>query len=615
MSSIECHALAGTINIFIIPPMLSLLVSLAVIYITLFKSRIKSENILFIILSIWWSLLSPVFICHQLFRGNVEVILHIERTVHFFYVYTPAIALLYCFRITNHKGKRMVIAAFIMSFLFSLTTPTHYYIPSLNEYSWGYMGKGGPAFVAFGVYAASILVYLAFFFVKKIRTEQRRMVRLKLKYIIASFLISGLLSLMNYPAIIGIDIYPPGNFSFIPLSFLAYGVLRYRLLDMRDFIHTAAVWAALSTLLTLPNIIAIYLFFPYISREHYVFMFAAGILWFFINYHYFITVHQFLEKFFNRRKLQLQQIESAFIESIYSLKTFDELINEFRKVIDDTLIFERAELLICSNDYTEPPGFESDRLALSPGLKRWLLNSGTLVESDSVMIMQIKENIKTELLDLFAKYNAKYTLPLVHRDTLIALLMLPEKKGMKPLTPDEMRFIKNVKSAAAISIANSLMYSDLAKLKENLDVKVREKTADLEKSMEALQSVVHTLKKEMQDKVVSYFTRKKLEETISYIDKNFQEEISRDTLARMMNINSDYLGRMFKKLTGKNIADYINECRLKKASDMLINSDDSIIDIAFSVGFESLPTFYRVFRKTMNETPVSYRLKYQKPRP
>ncbi len=615
MSSIEYHALAGKINIYIIPPMLSLFVSLAIIYITLFKSRIKPENILFIILCIWWSLLSPVFICHQIFRGNEEVILHIERTVHFFYVYTPAIGLLYCFRVTNHKGTRMVAAAFIISFLFSLTTPTRYYIPSLNDYSWGYMGKGGVAFVAFGVYAAAILVYLTFFFVKKIRTEQRRMVRLKLKYIIASFLISGLLSLMNYPAIVGIDFYPPGNFSFIPLSFLGYGVLRYRIMEMSDFFHTAAVWAVLSTLLTIPNLIAIYLFFPYIGREHYGLMFAAGIFWFFINYHYFITVHQFLEKFFNRRKLELQRIESGFIESIYSLKTFDELINEFRKVIDDTLIFERAELLICSTDYTEPPGFQSDRLALSPGLTRWLLSSGTLVECDTISHLQIMENVRTELLDLFEKNNAKYILPLIHRETVIALLMLPEKKGMKPLAPDEQRFIKNVKSAAAISLANSLMYSDLAKLKDNLDIRVSEKTADLEKSMEALQGVVHTLKKEMQDKVVSYFTRKKLEEAISYIEKNFHEEISRDSLARMMNINSDYLGRMFKKLTGKNIADYINECRLKKASEMLINSDDSIIDIAFSVGFESLPTFYRVFRKTMNETPVSYRLKFQKPHP
>lgn len=79
-----------------------------------------------------------------------------------------------------------------------------------------------------------------------------------------------------------------------------------------------------------------------------------------------------------------------------------------------------------------------------------------------------------------------------------------------------------------------------------------------------------------------------------------------------MNMNGDYLGKMFKKITDKNISDYITECRLKKACELLINSEDNIIDIAFSVGFESLPTFYRVFKKIIDETPISYRIKYQK---
>ena len=100
-------------------------------------------------------------------------------------------------------------------------------------------------------------------------------------------------------------------------------------------------------------------------------------------------------------------------------------------------------------------------------------------------------------------------------------------------------------------------------------------------------------------------------DAIKYIENNYTDEITRESLAKVMNMNSDYLGRMFKKLTDKNISDYINECRLKKACEMLINSDENIVDIAFAVGFESLPTFYRVFKKIMNETPINYRIKYQ----
>ncbi len=602
----------GKLNIYIVPPLLSFLVNLAIIYIAIFKGKFQSENILFVVLCIFWSLLSPVFICHQLFRGNEDLILTIERFVHFFYVYTPAISLLYFFRTTGTSNRILIKGAFILSFIISLTTPTRFYIPSLNKYSWGYAGKGGVVFLIFGIYAAVVLLYLTVFVIRRIRNEQNQVIRLKLTYIIASLLISAFLSLLNYPAIVGIDFYPLGNFSFIPLSFLAYGVLRYRLLDFRGIFQAATLWAILSTLLTLPTLGVLYLIYPYIGRGHYIIIFISVIFWFFINYHYFIFVHKFTERVFNKRKLELMQIESDFTESIYSLKTFDELVLQFTDVIKKTDSFENAKLILCDTGSGTIPGFSANGLILSPGLKRWMAGSNSIIEHDIVEYIHIYEKERDELLGLFTEYNAKYIIPLIQHNTFIALLMLPEKNNKKPLTSDETAFIKNVKSSAAIALANSIMYSDLTKLKESLDLKVMEKTADLEKSMEALQGVVDTLEKGVQDKVVSYFTRKKLEETLDYIEKNFSDEISRESLAKAMNMNSDYLGKIFKKMTDKNIADYINECRLKKACELLINSEDNIVDIAFSVGFESLPTFYRVFKKIMNETPINYRAKYQK---
>ena len=606
------NSIIGKLNVYIIPPFLSLLVSLVIIYFALFKSKFKSENILFVILCIWWSLLSPVFICHQIFRGDESLILAIERSVHFFYVYTPAISMMYFFRITNTQNRYLVKVAFVISFLISLATPTEYYIPSLNKYSWGYMGKGGIAFIIFGIYAAAVTVFFVVIFVQRFRKEQNQIIRLKFKYIIASFLISAILSLMNYPAIVGIDFYPIGNFSFIPLSFLAYGVLRYRLLDFRGIVQVATIWAVISTLLTVPNIFILYIFYPFIGRDNFGILFIACLVWFFINYYFFRKVHQLIERIFNKRKRELMQIESDFIESIYSLKTFDELVKQFTDVIKKTHSFDSAKLVLCDTQSNNLPGFGSTGLVLSSALKKWMLKAGSLIQRDIVEYVIISKDEKEELLNLFEEHDAKYIVPLIQRNSFIALLMLPEKSNRKPLTPDETIFIKNVKSSAAISLANSIMYSDLTKLKENLDQKVKEKTVDLEKSMEALQGVVDTLEKGVQDNVVSYFTRKKMEEAIQYIEKNYSEEISRESLAKKMNMNSDYMGKMFKKMTDKNIADYINECRLKKACELLINSEDNIVDIAFSVGFESLPTFYRVFKKIMNETPIIYRTKYQK---
>lgn len=106
---------------------------------------------------------------------------------------------------------------------------------------------------------------------------------------------------------------------------------------------------------------------------------------------------------------------------------------------------------------------------------------------------------------------------------------------------------------------------------------------------------------------VTESTVEKIKNAIEYINNNYISDISREGLAAWLDINPDNLGRIFKKYTGKKISDYINELRIKNSADKLKNTDDAVIDIAFSVGFESLSTFNRVFYKIMKTTPTRYR--------
>ena len=54
-------------------------------------------------------------------------------------------------------------------------------------------------------------------------------------------------------------------------------------------------------------------------------------------------------------------------------------------------------------------------------------------------------------------------------------------------------------------------------------------------------------------------------------------------------------------------AQYIKETRLNKAKELLIATDWTIQDIAFSVGFESLSHFSRVFKQAMGQSPLDFR--------
>ena len=105
---------------------------------------------------------------------------------------------------------------------------------------------------------------------------------------------------------------------------------------------------------------------------------------------------------------------------------------------------------------------------------------------------------------------------------------------------------------------------------------------------------------------ISDDTKEKLEKIIEYLKENFTSDISREGLAGAFEMNPDYLGKVFKIYTGKKISEYINELRIRKAAEMILADDASIADIAFSNGFESLSTFYRLFHKIMGESPKSY---------
>jgi len=106
---------------------------------------------------------------------------------------------------------------------------------------------------------------------------------------------------------------------------------------------------------------------------------------------------------------------------------------------------------------------------------------------------------------------------------------------------------------------------------------------------------------------ISPALRKKLDKIISYLEINYHDDISREGLASMIDLDPDYISRLFKIYTGMKIGDFINKLRIEEASLLLISSDKSVLDISLISGFESLRTFNRAFFKITGETPTVFR--------
>lgn len=95
-----------------------------------------------------------------------------------------------------------------------------------------------------------------------------------------------------------------------------------------------------------------------------------------------------------------------------------------------------------------------------------------------------------------------------------------------------------------------------------------------------------------------------------YIDSHYGEPISLDDVAAAVNLNASYFSSYFKKETGSNFVDYLNQFRIDKAKALLINSSLSISTICEMVGLNNARYFSKLFQKIVGLKPSVYRRLY-----
>ncbi len=92
-----------------------------------------------------------------------------------------------------------------------------------------------------------------------------------------------------------------------------------------------------------------------------------------------------------------------------------------------------------------------------------------------------------------------------------------------------------------------------------------------------------------------------------YIEEHADEELSLTQIAKVVNMNANYLSEKFKQVTGTNFVEYVARTRFANACDLLRKSNLRISEIAFAAGFQSLSQFNRVFKRFSGKSPTQYR--------
>lgn len=98
----------------------------------------------------------------------------------------------------------------------------------------------------------------------------------------------------------------------------------------------------------------------------------------------------------------------------------------------------------------------------------------------------------------------------------------------------------------------------------------------------------------------------RLRDIISFIEKNYNQEISLEDVAKSATICKSECCRFFKKHMGMTIFDYILYIRVQNSLPLLFNVD-SITEVASMVGFSSPSYYSQIFKRYMKCTPMEYK--------
>ena len=98
----------------------------------------------------------------------------------------------------------------------------------------------------------------------------------------------------------------------------------------------------------------------------------------------------------------------------------------------------------------------------------------------------------------------------------------------------------------------------------------------------------------------------------NFIDQHYKDDIRLEQLADLIGMTPTAFSRYFKHRTGKNLSEYILDIRLGYAARRLVDTTDTVAEICYCCGFNTLSNFNRQFRKRKGCNPTEFREKYCK---
>lgn len=344
-------------DIYSIPPLFSSIALFLLFLMGIFKAKASALNLLFSLICLVGCLLNIDKTILTVIKDG-ETALKISRIDHIFLVFIIPLYLHFTIIATGYKRWYVVVKTFyIIAFFLIPLTQNKLYLTRARHFFFGYFAQSGPLFLIFGFFSTLSITISICLFIKNLREERIAERRTRIKYILLSF---GLAAFVNHFDVIimnGYELYPLGNFVFIPMSLFGYAVYRHDIMEWRIFLNKGLVFFTLFFIsmgffIGASSVLERLFFYPLKSCTPYVIAMAMTFL---VIHFSKEKIQQFLMNVLQERLLKIRESIKDLSFEIMQLHNIQDIKNTIIRRLTEAFSLERCEIKMV----TGLCGFES----------------------------------------------------------------------------------------------------------------------------------------------------------------------------------------------------------------------------------------------------------------
>ena len=130
---------------------------------------------------------------------------------------------------------------------------------------------------------------------------------------------------------------------------------------------------------------------------------------------------------------------------------------------------------------------------------------------------------------------------------------------------------------------------------------------NLREYYDVFQMVIYEIREKLLLKFEDSKNKEKINKAIVYIKKNYTRNLNMAVVSNYISMNYSLFSLNFKQFTGMNFVDYLKTIRINKAKKMLEETDEKIINISKTIGYDNYKYFIKIFKLTCGVSPSEYR--------